>query len=360
MLRSWISLLAFLHGIIHLLGTAKALNLATVEALTQPVSRPAGIGWALACGLFIVSGWLLWTESRLSWLFLFPAVLLSQWLIVQQWTDAKAGTIPNILLLLVAISALAHWRYHRLFSRDVQAAQLQAPVHASGRLSEQDIAALPLPVQRYIRYAGCIGQPRVSSFRVHFTGRIRSRGGNWMPFTSEQTNFLYPPARLFWMEAGMKGLPVAGYHRYRNGMASMDIRLLSLFRVQYAADPEMDVAETVTFFNDLCIMAPAALTDGRIRWLKTTDNRAEASFTAGNITVKATLVFSEDGRLMNFISDDRFNTQEGKRMRWSTPLGQYAVLAQHRLGVQANLQYAYPEEDFVYGEFRMTAIAYNP
>lgn len=31
-----------------------------------------------------------------------------------------------------------------------------------------------------------------------------------------------------------KGLPVAGYHHFKNGKAVMDIRLLSLFKVQYA------------------------------------------------------------------------------------------------------------------------------
>ena len=360
MLKLFIPLLAILHGLIHLLGTAKAFRWSDIEQLTRPVSRSAGIGWGIACGLFIAAGVLHWGASRLSWLPLLPALVLSQVLIFFQWSDAKAGTLPNLILLVVAISSCAHWRYYQSFSRDVQAAQQQAPVYASGKLSEQDIAPLPLPVQRYIRYAGCLGQPRVSSFRAHFSGRIRSKGGAWMPFTSVQTNFLHIPTRLFWMEASMKGLPVDGYHRYRNGIASMDIRLLSLLKVQYADGAEMNVAETITFFNDVCIMAPAALIDPRIRWIKTQGNEVEAAFTTANITVKATLKFSDDGRLLNFISDDRLNTQEGKRMRWSTPLLQYDTISGHRLGVQAHLQYAYPVEDFVYGEFRMRSIVYNP
>lgn len=360
MLRLLIPLLAMLHGVIHLLGTAKAFQWDDIQSLTRPVTRVAGIGWAIACILFIVSGILQWNENRLSWIPLFPAVLLSQWLIIIQWTDAKSGTLPNIILLVAAISMFAHWRYYQSYSRDVHIVQQQSPVYVSGKLVDQDIAHLPIPVQRYIRYAGCIGQPRVSSFRVNFKGRIRSKGGSWMSFTSEQQNFLYPPTRLFWMEAMMKGLPVDGYHRYRSGMASMDIRLLSLFKVQYAAGDEMNIAETITFFNDLCIMAPAALTDSRIRWESVNGDTVQAAFTNGKITVKATLLFAADGRLLNFISDERFNTQEGKRMRWATPLKTYAGMNGYRLGVEADLVYTYPETDFVYGEFRMTDLVYNP
>jgi hypothetical protein len=80
-----------------------------------------------------------------------------------------------------------------------------------------------------------------------------------MPFTSEQYNFMDASTRLFFMKAVMKGLPLSGFHSFTNGDAFMDIRLLSLFKVQYQSGKEMGIAETVTFFNDMCCMAPASL-----------------------------------------------------------------------------------------------------
>ena len=50
----------------------------------------------------------------------------------------------------------------------------------------------------------------------------------------------------------MKKLPIAGFHSFKNGTAFMDIRLLSLFTVQYESGQDMGIAETVTFFNDMC------------------------------------------------------------------------------------------------------------
>jgi hypothetical protein len=37
-----------LHGLIHFMGPAKALGLAELPQLTQPISRTAAAGWALA------------------------------------------------------------------------------------------------------------------------------------------------------------------------------------------------------------------------------------------------------------------------------------------------------------------------
>ena len=74
----------------------------------------------------------------------------------------------------------------------------------------------------------------------------------------------------------------------------MDIRLLSLFKVQYQDGKEMDISETVTFFNNMCCLAPPTLIDKRIKRIEVEGNKVKASFT-NNITVKAWLYFNEKG-----------------------------------------------------------------
>lgn len=164
------------------------------------------------------------------------------------------------------------------------------------------------------------------------------------------------------MNATMKGLPVAGYHRFENGDAYMDIRLLSLFKVQYQHNPEMGIAETVTYFNDMCCMAPATLIDGRIKWLETQGNTVRASFTNNGITIEAWLYFNDEGALVNFVSDDRYATFEDGTMhkiRWSTPLSQYKEINGYRLPGYAEAIYHYPEGELCYGTFALENVTYN-
>ena len=230
-------------------------------------------------------------------------------------------------------------------------------------LTEAEIAYLPEPVRKYILYAGCIGKPTVNNFRVDFSGKIRDhKNPVWMELTSEQYNFIKTPTRLFYLDAAMKGLPVAGFHCYKNGVAHMDIKLLSIFEVEYLKGKEMNISETVTFFNDLCVMAPAALIDKRIKWLETVGNKVKASFTNNGITISAWLYFNEKRELVNFVSEDRSALVENGEMiklKWSTPLRDYKEINGYRLASYAEAIYTYPDGDFTYATFTLKNAEYN-
>lgn len=230
-------------------------------------------------------------------------------------------------------------------------------------MTEEKITELPELVRRYIRFTGALGKPVVTNMKINFAGQIRaSEDSPWMQFTTEQYNFQDAAWRLFFMKAQMKGLPVAGYHAFKNGIAYMDIRLLSLVKVQYQDGERMNVAETVTFFNDMCCMAPGSLVDDRIEWLETEGNVVKAAFTNNGIRITAWLHFNDKGALVNFVSDDRWALEaDGSlaQVRWETPLYDYMEINGHRLPSKADLIYKYPEGDFCYGKFKMVTIVYN-
>ncbi|MCA9612952.1 MAG: hypothetical protein KC586_09400, partial [Myxococcales bacterium] len=100
-----------LHASIHLLGFVKGFGLAPVEALKLPIGRVAGALWlvaTLALGTTVVLAALRWEGW---WWVALGSLLLSQALVVAAWSDAKAGTIANVILALGALSAVATSRF---------------------------------------------------------------------------------------------------------------------------------------------------------------------------------------------------------------------------------------------------------
>lgn len=208
------------------------------------------------------------------------------------------------------------------YERDV-AALVSAPVHAD-ILTDADLIHLPMLVQRYLRTTGAIGQPRVHNFRVRHRGRIRQGPeSRWMPFTAEQHNAVGEPARLFYMDASMFLIPFQVFHRYIGAAATMRVKAGRLVLVVDVSGPEMTRAETVTVFNDMCIMAPATLIDPAITWGEVDASTVRATFTNGGYTIGAEVVFNEAGELVNFWSDDRRRSSANgstlEPVRWSTP-----------------------------------------
>jgi len=163
------------------------------------------------------------------------------------------------------------------------------------------------------------------------------------------------------MDATMMGMPTKGLHAYANGTATMLIKLLGVVPVMEAHGPEMDQAETVTWFNDLCIYAPAALTDPRITWTAVDDRSATATFTHHGRSIRATLVFDADDRLVDFVSDDRYALSEGeaKSMRFSTPLRDHHTVNGLVLPGFGEAVWHRPEGPFVYGRFTLRSLSYN-
>ena len=230
-------------------------------------------------------------------------------------------------------------------------------------LTENDIQHLPAIVQKYLHYSGSIGKEKVSNFRAEFTGGIRSKSTeDFMPLKSVQYNFTDQPARLFYIVAKKKGIPAKGIHLYKDRTAVMLIKILGLFTVVNAKGKEMDQGETVTLFNDMCFMAPATLIDRNIEWKEINNLTVDAKFSNGNITINATLYFNETGELVNFLSNDRFETTDGKNFinyPWITPVTGYTNINGYCLPSGAKLIYKHPDEDLCYGEFDLKSIEYN-
>ena len=200
------------HGLIHLLGAARAFKWAELSQLTQPISRPLGVLWLVASALFIAAGAMLLASHRAWWAIASAALVVSTVAIVSSWADAKAGMLVNGLVLVGIGLGFAIAGPHSLraaFEHDVAQRLVTLPLPEN--LSNDDLARLPEPVQRYLRKAGVVGQPRVANFYVRMHGRIRSgRDARWMPIAAEQYNFINEPARLFYLTSSIFVMPVLG------------------------------------------------------------------------------------------------------------------------------------------------------
>jgi hypothetical protein len=362
-IRWFIAALLIIHGAIHLLGFAKAFGYAELPQLNAAISRPLGLLW-LAAGALLIST--AFTSPNVFWKLGAIAIVLSQIVIATAWSDAKFGTLANLILLLPVAYAFAssgplglHAEYQRDTAREL------AKSNTAALVAEADLAGLPAPVQRYLRVSGALGQSKVSNFRAHWSGRIRNSASEpWMAFSAEQLNtFGAPESRLFIMDATMKRLPVDIYHRFIDENATFRVRLLSLVGLVDARGPEMNRSETVTLFNDMCILAPGALIDPALRWQSIDPHTVRVSFTRMRQTIDAELHFNDAGELVDFISDDRSRASaDGKsftRERWSTPLSDYRSFGSHRLSAKGVARTHAPAGAFDYGEFQLQAIEYN-
>jgi hypothetical protein len=104
----------------------------------------------------------------------------------------------------------------------------------------------------------------------------------------------------------MAGVPLQGYHRSVDASASMVVRLAGLVPMARASGAELTRAETVTLFDDRCVLAPATLLSPAIVWKPGAARTTRARFANAQHAMAAEPSFGAGGEL---------------GAGWSTPLG---------------------------------------
>jgi len=369
-LRGAVVVLVAGHGLIHLLGVAKGFGWAEVPQLEESIGFGGAVLWLLAATLVLVSALLIALGAPTWWWSIAAcAAVVSQIAIATSWSDARAGTPVNVLLLLVSAYGFLSVGPSSLHAQwQKQATEALSGVEpAPPLLTELDLDDLPVPLAAYIRRSGAVGQPRTASLHADFHGRIRSGpGAAWMSFTGKQVNTFGPrPRRLFIMDATRSGLPVTVLHLFAEATATMRVKIVSLVTVVNASGPEMDRGETVTVFNDLVVLAPGAIVDAAINWIPMDGRHVRGDFTNGVQTVSAVLTFDEGGDLVDFVSEDRLRASpDGKsftRQTWSTPLSGHRDADGHRLLTSGEARWHAPDPEgwFTYVELDFDEILYN-
>ncbi len=348
-----------IHGLIHILGFLKAFNIADVNQLSEYISKPMGMLWLTTTLLFLVTAIIYYLEKDWWWMVGASAIIISQLIIITAWQDAKFGTIANIIVLIVVFLNWGSWQFENTFNSDVEENLKMNNDTADEMLTEKDIEHLPEPVKRYLIYANVLNRPKVKNVKIIMEGEMIDKKNGPFNFISEQYNFFDEPARLFFMKGEMFGFTVPGYHKYNNTKASMNIRLFGLFPLVNLSGEIMDKTETVTLFNDMCLMAPATLIDNRIKWETIDSNTVKAQFTNHSITITAMLYFSEQGKLINFTSNDRTAVQEMKQYPFATPVHSYKNVNGINVLSKGDAVWHYPEGNFTYGKFKLKCIEYN-
>jgi uncharacterized membrane protein YphA (DoxX/SURF4 family) len=87
------------HGLIHLMGLAKAFGFAELPQLAEPIARPMGLLWLAAALLLLVSAGAVFLRPGWFVPLAVVAVVVSQVVILTSWRDAKYGTIGNLILV---------------------------------------------------------------------------------------------------------------------------------------------------------------------------------------------------------------------------------------------------------------------
>ncbi|MGI6067051.1 MAG: DUF6544 family protein [Bacillota bacterium] len=270
------------------------------------------------------------------------------------------GIILIIVLLFFLVSTAGEAIFNQKVKKEV-ADILNDTENKNEIIRKEDLAGLPLPVQKWLETSGVVGKEKIKTVHLKQKGFIRTKEDmSWMPVEADQYYTVDKP-RFIW-HAKVKMAPLlyfVGRDKYDEGRGNMLIKLLSLITVANGTGPEIDQGTLLRYLGEI-VWFPTAALASYITWEEIDAHSAQATMTYGGITASAIFKFNDQGEVTDYLCDRYMTVDDGYRLeKYSVPMEDYQELDGLQIPTRAVGMWKLHTGDFSYYKAEVTEIEYN-
>ena len=362
-MRILLTVLIFLHGLIHLIGFSHAFKLTNFKLIAHPVSRIVGILWLLACLLFILAGMVHAIKNEFWWITGFIAIIVSQILILFFWENARFGTIPNLIILMECILAYASFNFIQKVDSEVFQMISGTETYNGEVISACEIEKLPVPVQNWLKNSGIIDKENVQNVFLKQEVLMKMKPGqkSWFRAEAEQYFTTQSPAFIWTVTLNMNPLiKVVGRDKFENGKGEMLIKILSFFPVVNTRKNEkLNQAALQRYLAEI-VWFPSSALSPCITWESIDDYSAKARMSVNGTTDSGIFYFNENGDFTTF-SAMRYKEvgEESEPKEWIVEALESKVVNGIKIPVKLKATWKLDEGDWTWIKLKITEINYN-
>ena len=336
-MRIALNVLIVIHGIIHLFGFLKAFGISEFNAISQPISKTYGVLWFLTFLLFTITIILNLIHSDYCWLSGLFAVIISQLLILNYWSDAKFGTIANIIILLASIIGFSSFNFKNKIKEERIELFNNSQLENEEIISSETLEGLPTIVQKWLTNTGVVGKQTV--FNMYLTQelqlKLKPEQENWNVGKAEQFFTIQPPAFNWSISTQMNSfLSVVGRDKFIDGKGEMTIRLLSLIPVANAKDEKKIDQATLQRYLAEIVWFPSAALSQHINWETIDDYSAKATMEYRGTKGSGVFHFDKDGNFEKFVAMRYQDSNAIKPTEWTV----IATRTEERNGIKIPIE----------------------
>jgi hypothetical protein len=357
MTKFLIAVFLFIHGIIHLMGFAKAFGYGYLTQIYRPVSKPMGLLWLIVALLFSISALLLLLKNGNWSIIAITTLIASQLLIIQLWPEAKYGTIANIIILLIAIPSYNTIRFNKMVHKEVSTL-LSLQTISNEIIAEKGLVSLPPIIKKWLIKSNVIGKEKTEFVRLKQKGEMRTKpNGKWMPFTAEQYFNINTPSFIWQAEVQMMPLiNMVGRDKFENGEGEMLIKILSLLKiVDEGKTKQMNESTMLRFLAEI-VWFPSAALNEYITWDSLNDTSARITMTYKGLQVSGIMAFNPEGDVKQFQALRFYKTT---MEIWKIECFEYKTFEGIRVPNKSHVTWKLEDGDFNWLKLEIVDLNYN-
>lgn len=271
------------------------------------------------------------------------------------------GALLSIIGIITVFFNISYSKTRTEFT-ETTGSLLTKTANESGVFTEEDIADLPLPVQKYFRHCGYIGTPKMFYMRAMFqdVDFILEKDKSTIKIDYTLYDFVHGPNRIAYIDSSMFGIPFEGLDAYVAGNGSMKGVIAKFFTLFYQTGEAMDKASLVTCLSECLIIPNLALQD-YVVWEEIDALHAKAAISRYGITASGIFTFNENGEMLSFTTDDREAVAAdgtSEKVKWSAVCSEYVETNGIKKPTVFQAIWHYDDGDLVYFDGKDVVIEY--
>lgn len=352
-----------LHALIHTMAFVRAFDLAELKDFTNPVSKPLGLVWLSAFLILIVAAILFLTKNPYWWICGSIGAVLSQILIFLFWQEAKFGTLPNVIILLVAIVAFAQFNFEKKIQKEVAFILKESTTKSPKIITAEMLVDLPYPVRNWLEKSGIVGKPAIRTAHMEqvFEMKFKPDQNKWFHADAEQFFSSYPPA--FVWTADLKIMPLLGAFgrdKFIRGEGEMLFKILSIIPVANDGyNPQINESALQRFLGEI-IWIPSAALENYVKWEIIDDHSAKATLSYMGTTGSGVFTFNDSGELEKFTAMRYMGSgPEAKKLEWVVSALETKEMAGIRIPIRCSATWRLETGDWTWAQFEVKKYSFE-
>jgi hypothetical protein len=314
-----LAILFCIHGLIHLFGFLKAFSIIQFNAIAQPITKPVGLLWLMVFLLFFGVLFSYVLNFKQWWLLCWIAIGLSQVLIVIYWSDAKPGTLMNIIFLIASFIAFSKYQFNNNFYKERRAILENTFIANPSTIRLDEIDKLPSIIQKWLKASGVVGKPQIHNvyLKQNLKMRLKPEQREWRRAAAEQIFTLQPPAFIWNIESSPDAIfSFVGRDKFEQGKGEMLIKLLAAIPVaDVSGSKRIDEATAQRYLAEL-VWFPYAALSPCIKWEQLDDLSVKAYFKYNGTQASGVFYFNQDGYFDKFIAMRYKDKDDQNKYKW--------------------------------------------
>lgn len=357
-----LAMLIAIHGIIHLFGFLKAFGISEFNAISNPISKTFGLIWLLTFVLFAITIALMLYTIDYWWAIGIVALMISQFLIFNYWSDAKFGTIANVIILLATVIAYSTFQFKNKVSEERKQIYENSKNIDQKIITEESILSLPKTVQKWLITSGVVGKEPISNVYLvqELQLKMKEDQKEWNAAEADQYFTIRPPAFNWNINMQMNSIiNVVGRDKFENGIGEMLIKMFSLIPIADARNNEKVNEASLQRYLAEIIWFPTAALSPYIIWEPIDNQSVKAIMNFQGTEGAGIFHFGNNGEFVKFTAMRFKDVGDKEPKLWTVNSIKIEERNGIKIPVECEAKWKLGNQDWTWLKLKITDIEYN-